>query len=151
MRRDPFIAPELRPDLVALVEGTPAPEAGASDDELREIARGVFSDGRRAMLGLDDDEASFAGGVLVSRSPDVEISEVDDEAVLLKLSNGEYFGLNPVATAIWKLLVEPLSLDTIATAVSARYEVEPAKAREDAARMLARMREHELIRLESAA
>jgi len=37
---------------------------------------------------------------------DVLFRELDGEAVLLNLKTGIYFGLNPVATRMWQLIVE---------------------------------------------
>ena len=39
--------------------------------------------------------------------------EVDDEAVLLDLEKGHYFGLDGVGTRIWKLLVEHSTLPAV--------------------------------------
>jgi hypothetical protein len=71
MTSEPFIRQELRPDLTAFVERTEPPDADTSLEELRALAESVVSEARRSNLGLDDDEAAFAGGVLISRSPDV--------------------------------------------------------------------------------
>jgi hypothetical protein len=142
---EPFIRQELRPDLTAFTARTPAPDADATPEELGRIAATVMSEAKRSLLGLDDDEAAFAGGVPISREGHVETSEVDGEAVLLNLVDGTYFGLNPVGAVVWELLAEPHALDAIAAALTARYDVERAKASEDVARMLVRMRDRGLI------
>jgi hypothetical protein len=147
MSLEHFIAPELRPDLLALVERTPPPDPDASPEELQRIAEAVIGEARRSRMGLDDDEAVFAGGVRISRSPDVETSAVEDESILLDLATGDYFGLNRIGAVVWELLAEPRSLDALAAAITARYAVERAKAREDVARMLVRMRERGLVRV----
>jgi len=144
---EPFIRQELRPDLLAFIERTDAPDPDASPEELKQVAETVISEARRSLLGLDDDEAILAGGVQISRSPDVEASEVDGEAVLLDLASGDYFGLNRVATVVWEVLAEPRALDAIAAALTQRYDVDRAKASEDTARMLVRMRERGLVRV----
>jgi PqqD family protein of HPr-rel-A system len=146
MTGEPFIRRELRPDLLAFIERTPPPDVDASPDELRRIAETVVGETRRTWLGLDDDAGVFAGGVRISRSPDVETSEVDGESVLLDLASGDYFGLNRVGTVVWELLAEPRAIDTIAAALEERYDVDRAKATEDIARMLARMRDRGLVR-----
>jgi hypothetical protein len=86
-------------------------------------------------------------GRLGVQPPDVETSAVEDESTLLDLATGDYFGLNRIGAVVWELLAEPRSLDALAAAITARYAVERAKAREDVARMLVRMRERGLVRV----
>ena len=54
---------------------------------------------------------------------DVLFRELDDEAVLLNLKTGIYFGLNPVATRVWQLLVAEGSLAQVLEVMLAEYEV----------------------------
>jgi Coenzyme PQQ synthesis protein D (PqqD) len=46
---------------------------------------------------------------------------VDDEALILDLSSGVYFSLNPVATEVWQGLQAGNSLSQIAAAVAQTY------------------------------
>jgi hypothetical protein len=55
------------------------------------------------------------------------------------------FVLNEVGAAIWALLDTETGLDPIAVTLSRRFEVEPAKARADAERFLAMLRESGLV------
>ena len=40
----------------------------------------------------------------VMASPDHVACDLDNETVILSLKSGEYFGLNPVAAAVWKMI-----------------------------------------------
>jgi hypothetical protein len=44
----------------------------------------------------------------------VVYAELDDEAVLLNVETGLYFGLDPIGVQIWKLLTDGVSKDQIA-------------------------------------
>jgi hypothetical protein len=55
---------------------------------------------------------------------DVLFRELDDEAVLLNLKTGIYFGLNPVATRIWQLLFEQRSLSSVLDTMLLEYEID---------------------------
>jgi hypothetical protein len=57
-------------------------------------------------------------------SEDVLFRALDDEAVLLDLKTGVYFGLNPLGTRIWQLIVEKHSLSGILEVVLREYNVE---------------------------
>jgi hypothetical protein len=56
----------------------------------------------------------------------------DDEAVLMSVEVGRYFGLNAVGARVWELLVErPRTLADLSAAICEEFEVEPAACRAD--------------------
>ena len=59
-------------------------------------------------------------------SEDVLFRELDDEAVLLNLKTGIYFGLNPLGTRIWRLILEERSLARVLEKMLHEYDVERA-------------------------
>lgn len=52
-------------------------------------------------------------------------SDLGQEAVILDLKSGVYYGLNDVGTRIWNLLQEPKTLSEIRDLILEEYEVEP--------------------------
>lgn len=62
-------------------------------------------------------------------STDEQISsDVGEEAVLLNIRDGEYYGLNPVAASVWRLLRQPATLEAVRDALLAEYSgVAPAE------------------------
>ena len=56
---------------------------------------------------------------------DVLYRELDDEAVLLNLKTGTYFGLNPAGVRIWQLIGEGSRLHSVLDAMKEEYEAEP--------------------------
>ena len=63
--------------------------------------------------------------------PDVQIQEVDGEAVLLSADQGTYYGLNEVGTRAWKYLQETGSLDDAVEGILEEYDVDEATLRAD--------------------
>jgi len=64
--------------------------------------------------------------------PDGVLSkEIDGETVVLNLESGVYFGLDPVATDMWRGLQIGAPLNEVASALETSYEVEPAVLRAD--------------------
>ncbi len=57
--------------------------------------------------------------------------DLDDEAVLLNLSTGVYFGLDPVGTRIWHLLLERGQIAAVRDAIVEEYDVTSAVAAAD--------------------
>jgi hypothetical protein len=54
-----------------------------------------------------------------------------DEAVLLNVQSGVYFGLNAVGTRIWELLIEGATQEDIVGRLLDEYDVEPEQLRTD--------------------
>jgi hypothetical protein len=52
---------------------------------------------------------------------DVVFRQLDDEAVLLNLKSGIYFGLNDVGARVWQLIVEQKELARVLDALSEEY------------------------------
>ena len=64
---------------------------------------------------------SFGLETVVRASPQQVFCNVADEAVLLSLHNGEYYGLNEVAASIWKHIQEPRTVLELRDALLAEY------------------------------
>lgn len=67
----------------------------------------------------------------LSLSPHVFAREFQGEVVLLDLDGGAYFGLDPVAAAVWRSLEETGSVDDAVAAVCAEFDVDETRARAD--------------------
>jgi len=78
-------------------------------------------------------------------------AEVADEAVILHLKQGIYYGLNPVSASIWKLLQSPLSVRAIREAILEAYEVDEATCQRDLVVLLEELHSHGLIELHQSA
>ena len=57
--------------------------------------------------------------------------QLQEEAVLLNLDSGLYFGLDPIGTRIWNLLAEGQSLPQIVSTIMAEYEVDIEQCKAD--------------------
>lgn len=62
---------------------------------------------------------------------DTLFRELDEEAVLLNLKTGIYFGLNPVATRMWQLIAEHGSLTRVFETMLSEYEIDGAVLEKD--------------------
>jgi hypothetical protein len=57
--------------------------------------------------------------------------QVGDETVILDLTSGMYFGLDPVGARIWQLLSEGHQVDAVVTSLLNEYEVSEEQLRQD--------------------
>lgn len=52
---------------------------------------------------------------------DLLVEQVDEEVMILDMERNVYFGLDPMARAVWGMLVEESSVEEIITRLDARY------------------------------
>lgn len=58
---------------------------------------------------------------IVVAAKDQISTRVDDEAALLNLKTGVYFGLDPMGAYIWQMLDEPVSVQALTTRLQEDY------------------------------
>ena len=84
---------------------------------------------------------------LLERDPDLVYSELDGETVMLSITHGRYFGLNPVASRVWQLLAAPTRLADLRRQLLLEYEVGDADCERDLNDFVAESLRLGLIRL----
>lgn len=60
----------------------------------------------------------------VKRNPALVTSNIDGEAVMMSVENGEYYGLDEIGTRIWDLLENSLSVSELVDKLTEEFEVE---------------------------
>ena len=76
---------------------------------------------------------------------DVVFRVLGDEAVILNLSTGIYFGLETVGTRMWQLIAEHGSTEKVGEALLAEYEVEEGQLRQDLDLLIQQLRDKGLL------
>ena len=70
-----------------------------------------------------------SGSKIYKRSAEFVTAPLDDELALLDVRTGSYIGLNATATAIWRLLERPVSVDEVCAGLMQEFEVDAADCR----------------------
>jgi Coenzyme PQQ synthesis protein D (PqqD) len=70
---------------------------------------------------------------------------VGDEAVLLQIDQGIYYGLNPVAARVWQLLQTPQAIATVVSQVEREFEVEHERCSHDVRELVAKLAQARLV------
>ena len=83
--------------------------------------------------------------------PDVVSRDLEGEAVILNLTTGVYFGLDPAGTVVWQALARDPALSGALAALLAEYDVTPERGERDLLRLVAALRENELVDVERGA
>lgn len=82
----------------------------------------------------------------VKVSEDVVFRILGDEAVILNLASGVYFGLDTVGTRMWQLMSEHGSTDKVIAAMLDEYEVEEGELRSDLEKLIEQLSEKGLVK-----
>ena len=77
---------------------------------------------------------------------DVVFRDLSGEAVLLNLDSGIYFGLNPVGTRAWQLMIEHGRLDRVFERLLREYDVPADTLRDDLLDLFEQLSTHGLVR-----
>jgi len=81
-------------------------------------------------------------------SDDVVFRILGNEAVILNLASGVYFGLDTVGTRMWQLMSEHGSTDNVIAAMLGEYEVEEGQLRSDLDKLIEQLNEKGLVRVD---
>lgn len=73
---------------------------------------------------------------LVTAVQDQVSTTLDDEAVILNLRDGVYYGLNPLGARIWDLLQETRTVGEMQHVILEEYEVEAERCERDLLQLL---------------
>jgi hypothetical protein len=81
----------------------------------------------------------------VTAPPDVLVSEVGGEAVLLNLENECYFGLDEIGARMWQVLTTADSVQAAFETLLAEFDVEAEQLRGDLTALLEKLESHGLV------
>lgn len=76
---------------------------------------------------------------------DVLFQELQGETVLLNLNSGTYFGLDPVGTRMWHLMVEKEQLAEVARSIVAEFDVSEEQCAADLLALVTKLESRGLV------
>lgn len=68
---------------------------------------------------------------VVTAAKDQVSCNLGEEAAILNMKDGVYYGLDPVGTQVWKLLQTPRKIADIHDVLLQEYDVEPERCQSD--------------------
>ncbi|MGH9556976.1 MAG: PqqD family protein [Terriglobales bacterium] len=74
---------------------------------------------------------------------------LEDEAVVLHLGKGVYYGLNPVGATVWNALQQPKTVGELVEIVTGEFDVEASRCEGDVLELLGRLEDAGLIEVRS--
>jgi hypothetical protein len=80
------------------------------------------------------------------QSPDLMISDLDGDTVMMSLERSAYFGLDSIGSRIWQLLAQPITIQALCNQLAAEYEVDEATCQRDVVKFVQQLLDEGLIR-----
>ena len=80
---------------------------------------------------------------------DVMFRILGDEAVILNVASGVYFGLDTIGTRMWQLMSEHGSTDKVVETLLEEYEVEETQLRRDLDKLIEQLSEKGLVKIDA--
>ena len=90
--------------------------------------------------------SKMSANSIVRKIDDVNCGKIDDEGIILNLSNGDYFRVNSTSLFIWNALSGHRSLAEIAKKVASHFNVNMETALEDVLDFVKELNELKLVR-----
>lgn len=84
----------------------------------------------------------------VTIASEVVSCDLVDEAAILNMKDGVYYGLNPVGAKIWNLIQKPIQVSDILEVLIDEYDVEKDVCQTDLMELLEQLLEKELVKVE---
>ena len=73
--------------------------------------------------------------------------ELDGEAAVLNIMSGNYYGLDAVSAAVWKIVEQPRTLAAIIREITSMYDVDPVRCKRDLIGLIGQLQEHGLVEI----
>lgn len=89
--------------------------------------------------------------IIFSQCESLSTAPMGNELVMMDVSQGKYFGLNPLATHIWQLLASPMSLDMLVSKLVLEFDVSENECRADTEMFLLQLVDKQLVKVQTAA
>jgi Coenzyme PQQ synthesis protein D (PqqD) len=71
--------------------------------------------------------------------------ELDGEAAILNITNGEYYGLDDVGSSVWRIMSQPHTVAEIVCQITSEYEVDAARCAADLIGLISKLAAHGLV------
>jgi hypothetical protein len=81
----------------------------------------------------------------VARAPALVSANVDDEIVLMSLNKGNYFGLDDIASDIWRRIEQDRALPDLVDSLAQDYDAPRDTIEKEVIVLLQRMAEQDLV------
>ncbi len=84
---------------------------------------------------------------VIKKSGDVVMAELDGKIVMMSIENGEYYGFNEIASAVWEKIEDGIKFESLITRLTEEYSVTLEECEKDVAEVLEYLHSKNLIEI----
>lgn len=78
---------------------------------------------------------------------DVVSCDLDDEAAILNMKNGVYYGLDPIGAKIWNKVQKPCKINDIIEMILDEYDVDKERCKNDVVELVSELMDNGLVKI----
>lgn len=90
---------------------------------------------------------TFTASTIIRPDPRLIVSPLDNEVVMMSIERGNYYGLNPVAAQIWRMIGKGASIGEICDQLAMEYEVTPEECSSEVVAFISKLLEERLVEI----
>ncbi|MFT5083440.1 MAG: hypothetical protein ACI9Y1_001483 [Lentisphaeria bacterium] len=81
----------------------------------------------------------------VRRNENIVDAVIDGETVMMSIENGQYYGLDNIASRIWQLVEKPIKINDICQSLQEEYNVNQTLCQSDVIAFLDNLKESDVV------
>jgi hypothetical protein len=82
---------------------------------------------------------------VISRSPQILATQLDDEIILMSIERGNYYGLKTTSRRIWELVENPCTLSALSAQLALEYDAPPGQIEADVQAFVLKLADQALL------
>lgn len=83
---------------------------------------------------------------VIEKREDIVTADLDGNAVMMSIENGKYYGMDEIATAIWKSMEHPVSVEQLVHILMDEFDVSEEQCLTDVIAFLTKLCNENLIK-----
>lgn len=84
---------------------------------------------------------------IVSRKEEIVVAELDGKTVMMSLENGQYYGLDEIATSIWESISNPITVKELVAKLTSEYSITQEQCQKDVLEFLENIYNKQLVNI----
>ena len=84
---------------------------------------------------------------IVEKREDIVTADLDGNVVMMSVENGKYYGMDEIATAIWKNIEQPICVEQLVHILMDEFDVSEEQCQKDVITFLTKLYNEILIKV----
>lgn len=91
---------------------------------------------------------SIRDNSVIKRNDDIVFNKLDDEIVMMSIKNGQYYGLDDIATSIYEIIETPVTFNELVKKLLDSFDIDENTCRKDVEAFLLQLESKEIVTIE---